>query len=115
MLQKVSVLVTKYVLNNKPARMPQTHTLRTKNSKKPLASKVKAKVPEVAEEAPEAAFVPAAIKKEPELLEEEVLLPPVEKLEEVSPFGETPVEEDGDDEASLDDEELNPFGDKWEV
>ncbi|MDB5238832.1 MAG: hypothetical protein JWO00_167 [Candidatus Parcubacteria bacterium] len=92
--------------------MPQTKTIRSKHIKKaPAPAKVSE---EDVVEGADTSFAAKKIKKEVELEVDEVL-PPTEKLlEEVSPFGDVPVEDD-EDEATLDDEELNPFGDKWEV
>ncbi len=95
--------------------MPQTKT-RTKIAKKAPVSRpeVHLEVPEEGAENAENSFLIKKVKVEVELDEE--ALPVPEKLEELSPFGDAAAEEDsGDEEVGLDDEEINPFGDKWEV
>mgnify|MGYP001554678936 CR=1 FL=1 len=82
--------------------MPQTKTTRSKNTKKASATRTAA---------PEEEVKPL----KPIVIDEDEALPVPEKLEEVSPFGEVPQEDDPEDDAGLDEEELNPFGDKWEV
>ena len=53
--------------------------------------------------------------KKPLDLEDPELIPgSEEKIDEDTPTGEDGAEESTDDEAVMDEEEVNPFGDKWE-
>ncbi len=95
--------------------MPQTKTIRSKTIKKAPAVRPQPPADEAVEGA-EFALLATKVKKDVIIDEDEVLPPVAEKLEELSPFGESAGEEDsGEEEVGLDDEELNPFGDKWEV
>jgi hypothetical protein len=98
--------------------MPQAKTIHSKNSKKLAAHKPSPRIetPEEDLDSPEIPLVTKKVMKEVELEDDEVL-PLAEKVEDTSLFGDpaSSDEESAEDEADIDEEELNPFGDKWEV
>jgi len=92
--------------------MPHTKTTHSKSSKKVSAqSRTKAK-----NDIDEATPVVALNDKKPFDIEDDAVAVPVDKLEETdSPEPSGEEEDAAEEEAGLDEEELNPFGDKWEV
>ena len=53
--------------------------------------------------------------KKPLDLDDPELIPGTEeKIEDDDPLAEDAADENSDDEASIDEEDVNPFGDKWE-
>ncbi len=87
----------------------------TKTSTKSIRPKTKKATVEVVQEEQihEADITPSKVKKPLEIDEPEVVGGIEEKLEEDPLIGAT-EDEESSEEASLDGEELNPFGDRWE-
>ncbi len=101
--------------------MPKTKTNKAKPANKKTAAKKPVEEHRKHEDAEEAVVAEHAAepivakgRKAFDFVEEEEAVLPVADKEEAAILGEVATEEDGEDEASLDEEEINPFGDKWE-
>ena len=120
LLQKMPFFVTTYtnkLLVNKKC-MPNTK--KTKSKKKVVAAKVASKIKKVAavvvaDSSDSLEPIPSKIKKPTDLeLPEEAPVIFENKDDDEVPLDSEEAEEIAADEPALDDEELNPFGDKWE-
>ncbi|MEI8327897.1 MAG: hypothetical protein WCG02_02060 [Candidatus Taylorbacteria bacterium] len=96
------------------------HTKSTRSAVRPVVrpnKKVKQPAKPVSEDADELAALPVAnIRKAPEIDIHDDVIGIIEEKPEVDPLLAEEDSEDGaGEEATLDEEEINPFGDKWEV
>ncbi len=92
--------------------MPQTKT-RIKTPKKAPVRKIEPQEEETTD-SDVASFLSKKSRKEIDIEDDEVIAP-VDKLDEAVALVDPAVEEEvAEEEIGLDDEEINPFGDKWE-